>query len=346
MISAPAASAVVFADHAPALRCVSTDGIKESDRCEFWRANTTPIFGSLEVELLENRGFDGSFQFTTVSDLTFSRIASRTPHRVVLSGVSALHSQGFVKAVLHTRGRSILQQNGRTAILRPGEWSIYDTAAPYSITLPDRSEMLVVLIPRERLLARSLDLHDLVARRFSGRRGLGRLIWSLISNIFDEIPQIGRRSNHDVANIVVQMTRLALIDFSGERPSAHAKEVLRDRIKAYIDDHLSDSDLSIAKLAGVTGCTKRYLHMIFHSEEDVSISDYILKLRLERCRQDLLNPACAHKSITDIAYSWGFNNSNHFSRCFKRAFGVAPRLTRSEFGPWPMANPEKHPKPS
>jgi len=341
VIPAPAASAVALADHAPALRCISTDGIKESDRCEFWRANTVPVFGPLDIELLENQVFDGNFQFTTVSDLIFSRLASRTPHRVVLSGLSALHSQGFVKALFLTDGRSILQQNGRTAILRPGEWSVYDTAAPCSLTVPDRSEMLVVLIPRERLLARGLDLHDLVARRFSGRHGLGKLIWSLISNTFNEIPQIGRRSNRDVANIVVQMTRLALIDFSGERPSAQTKEVLCGRIKAYIDDHLSDSDLSIAKLAGATGCTKRYLHMIFHSE-DVSISDYILKLRLERCREDLLNPACAHKSITDIAYSWGFNNSNHFSRCFKRAFGVAPRRTRSEFAPWPAASPVKH----
>src|SRR5690348_9751991 len=202
---------MALADHAPALRCVSTDGVKESDRCEFWRASTVPVFGPLKVELLEDRVFEGSFQFTTVSDLIFSRIASRTPHRVVLSGASALRSHGFVKAVLHTRGRSILEQNGRTAILRPGEWSVYDTAAPYSITLPDHSEMLVVLIPRERLLARSLDLDHLVARRFSGRRGLGRLVCSLISNTFDEISQIGRRSNHDVANIVVQMARLALI---------------------------------------------------------------------------------------------------------------------------------------
>jgi AraC-like DNA-binding protein len=341
VISSPAASAITVAGHPPAVRCVSTDGIKKSDRCEFWRANTVPVFGPLQVELLENHVLDGSFQFTTVSDLIFSRLESRTPHRVVLSGASALRSRGFVKAVLLTGGRGILQQNGRTAVLRPGEWSIYDTASPYSITCPDRSEMLLVLIPRERLLARSLDLPNLVARRFSGRRGLGKLIWNLISNTFDEIPRIGRRSNHDVANIVVQMTRMALIDFSGERPSAQAKEVLRDRIKAYIDDHLSDSDLSIARLAGVTGCTKRYLHMIFQSE-DVSISDYILKLRLDRCREDLLNPACAHRSITDIAYSWGFNNSNHFSRCFKRAFGVAPRHTRSEFAPWTVPNPEKH----
>ena len=332
---------MTLADHAPALRCVSTDGIKESDRCEFWRAGTAPIFGSLEIDLLGNQTFNGSFQFTAVSDLIFSRLASHTPHRVVLSGAAALRGGACVKAVLLTGGRSILEQNGRTTVLRPGEWSIYDTAAPYTITIPVRSEMLVVLIPRDRLVARSLDIHNLVVRRFSGRRGLGKLIWGLISNIFDEIPQIDTRSNYDVASIVVQMTRLALIDCSGEHPSVHATGALRERVKAYIDDHLSDSDLSIAKLAAATGCTKRYLHMIFHSE-DVSISDYILKLRLERCRQELLNPACAHKSITDIAYSWGFNNSNHFSRCFKRAFGVPPRHTRSEFAPWAAPNPEKH----
>jgi hypothetical protein len=79
---------MALVDHAPTLRCLSTDGIKESDRCEFWRASTVPVFGSLEVKLLENRVFDGSFQFTTVSDLIFSRIASRTPHRVVTTQIT------------------------------------------------------------------------------------------------------------------------------------------------------------------------------------------------------------------------------------------------------------------
>lgn len=43
---------MALAEHAPALRCVSTDGITESDRCEFWRASTVPVFGSLEIKLL------------------------------------------------------------------------------------------------------------------------------------------------------------------------------------------------------------------------------------------------------------------------------------------------------
>ncbi len=340
----PASAPAAVNTAPPPLKCVSTNGIKASERREFWQACTAPVFGSLEVELRGTQPFNASFEYTTVADLVFSRLASPVPHRVVRAGLSARQdSRAFVKAVLLTRGGSVLEQDGRTTALRPGEWSIYDTAKPYSMTIPDRAEMLLVLMPREKLLTRNLDLQNLVARRFSGRRGLGKLIWSLISNTFDQIPDIRNGSSHDVADIVIQMTRLALVDFLGERPSLDSKDILRDRVKLYISNHLGDPELSITKLAGVTGCTKRYLHMIFQPEH-ISISDYILKQRLERCREDLLNPACASRSITDIAYSWGFNNSNHFSRCFKQEFGASPRHLRSEFAPWLTGATEEHPK--
>lgn len=316
-----------------ALKCISTEGIRASERREFWRASVAPVFGSLEVQFPGRETFNASLEYTTVADLVFSRLRSPVPHRVVRTGPSArIDNRSFVKAALLTGGHSILEQNGRTAPLRVGEWSIYDTAQPYSMTVPDRAEMLFLLIPREKLLTRSLDLQNLAARRFSGRRGVGKLIWSLISTTFDQILEIRNRSSHEVADIIVQMTRLALIDFSGERASMDSREALRDRVKLYIASHLGDPDLSITKLASVTGCTKRYLHMTFQ-QEDVSISDYILKRRLERCREVLLNPACAHRSITDIAYAWGFNSSNHFSRCFKQAFGTTPRGSRTEFAP-------------
>jgi AraC-like DNA-binding protein len=324
------------------LKCISTEGVRASERREFWRTNVAPVFGSLEVQFTGSELFNASFEYTEVADLVFSRLTSPVPHRVVRAGTAARHdNRSFVKAVLLTGGRSILEQNGRMTPLRVGEWSIYDTAQPYSMTIPDRAEMLFLLMPREKLLTRSLDLQDLLARRFSGRRGVGKLIWSLISNTFDQIPAMGHRSSLEVADIVVQMTRLALIDFSGERSSTDSREALRDRVKLYIASHLGDPDLSISKLASVTGCTKRYLHMTFQ-QEDVSISDYILRLRLERCREDLLDPAYAHKSITDIAYAWGFNNSNHFSRCFKQAFGTSPRHSRAECADWLTASPEKH----
>jgi hypothetical protein len=99
VILSQASSAIALADHAPALRCVSTDGIKESDRCEFWRASTVPVFGSLEVKLLENRAFDGSFQFTTSTILAnISRIGTRRwPAPFLKSGLAIFSHAGLMK---------------------------------------------------------------------------------------------------------------------------------------------------------------------------------------------------------------------------------------------------------
>ena len=320
---------------------VSTDGIKVSERREFWRTGTTAICGSHEIEFLGNRPFSADFEHAEVSSLVFSRLSCRTAHRALrTSNLARRDERQFVKAVLLRGGGCTVEQNGRAIHLRSGEWSIYDTTQPYRMTIPGRAEMFLLLIPRDRFVARTFGLQNLVARRLSGRAGLGKLIWNLISDTFDQIPDIQDRSSDDVADIVIQMMRLALLDLSGDRPPIDSKAALRDRIKLYITNHLADPELTLAKLASATGCTKRYLHMVFHSE-GISICDYILKQRLERCRTDLLNPACARRSITDIAYSWGFNNSNHFSRCFKQSFGASPKHLRAEFTPSLAATAEE-----
>lgn len=331
------------ADTSP-FRSVSTEGIKVSERRDFWEASASILFGTLQLEMQRREAFSANFEYTSVADMVFCRLASSVPHRVVRTdAVARPDNRAFMKAVLQTQGCSVLQQNGRTTPLRAGEWSVYDFEQPYSVAIPERAEMCILMIPRDQVLARDFDLRSLALRRFPGRRGLGKLIWSLALATFDQIPEIQDRSSRDVADILAQMIRLALVDFSGGRAQVDSKEALRERVKLYIARHLGDPDLSIAKLASVMQCTKRYLHMVFQSEQ-ISISDYILKLRLERCREDLLNSACAHRSITDIAYSWGFNNSNHFSRCFKQAFGVCPRQLRNTFAPWPTERPENQPK--
>jgi len=328
------ASATLAVQSSPLpVRCVSTDAVKLSDRREFWETRTSLICGSHEIELLGSEPFSAALEHADVSDLILSRINCRTPHHVRRTKrLAQRDDRHFVKAFLLTSGSCVLEQNGRETYLRAGEWSIYDNAQPYSIAIPGRAQMFLVLIPRDRFVARNFDLQNLLVRRLSGKAGLGKLIWNLVSNTFDQIPQILSTSSHDVADIVIQMTRLALSDSSSDFSSVDSKSALRDRIKLYIASHLADPDLSLAKLASVTGCTKRYLHMAFQAEH-VSISDYILRQRLDRCRADLLNPACAQRSITDIAYSWGFNNSNHFSRCFKQSFGASPRHLRTEFAP-------------
>lgn len=40
--------------------------------------------------------------------------------------------------------------------------------------------------------------------------------------------------------------------------------------------------------------------------------------------RDLKHASAAHRTITDIAFSWGFNNGAHFSRVFREHTGLSP----------------------
>lgn len=320
---------------APPLHIISTEGVTVSERREFWQSGGSFLFGALQLEQHGREPFDARLFYTGLGDLIFCRLAARVAHRAVRTKAVALRDdRPFFKAVLQTKGRSVIAQRGCTTQLLPGEWVVYDAAQAYSVSLNAGAELSMILVPREKIVMRGFDLRSFVLRPFSARRGFGKLIWNLLDTTMDQISELQNHFRSDVAEIAAQMFRTALFDSFDGRSPVNSSTALRERVKFYISAHLSDPDLSIAKLAELSHCSKRYLHLIFRAE-GVSISDYILKSRLERCHAEFQNPASAHRSITDIAYSWGFNNSNHFSRCFKREFGIPPRELRSDLRLWP-----------
>ena len=82
-------------------------------------------------------------------------------------------------------------------------------------------------------------------------------------------------------------------------------------------------------IANALHLSKGYVHFLFQMEA-LTVSRYIWDLRLEKCRTALADAAQAHRSVSDIAYAWGFNSLSHFSHTFKSRFGVSPRDYRSE----------------
>lgn len=93
------------------------------------------------------------------------------------------------------------------------------------------------------------------------------------------------------------------------------------RIEAYIRDQIRDPDLSIDKIASALRCSKRYLQMAF-AACDRSITDHIWTTRLDGCRGDLARRS--DRTISEIAFAWGFSSSAHFSRAFRKRYGVTP----------------------
>ena len=98
-------------------------------------------------------------------------------------------------------------------------------------------------------------------------------------------------------------------------------------IRTYADQNLRDPALSVESIAAAFGITPRYVQMIFKAEGE-PLSSYIRRRRLDGCRSDLVDSTSRERSVTTIAYDWGFNSTAHFARRFREQYGVSPRSLR------------------
>jgi AraC-like DNA-binding protein len=101
----------------------------------------------------------------------------------------------------------------------------------------------------------------------------------------------------------------------------------RIRIVNYIEAHLGDPDLTPMRVAEACKMTPRYLHHLFSNESE-TVARYILRRRLEECSRALKTPAQRGRTVTSIAFDYGFNSPTHFGRVFRARFGTTPREYR------------------
>jgi AraC-like DNA-binding protein len=94
-------------------------------------------------------------------------------------------------------------------------------------------------------------------------------------------------------------------------------------IKDFIEQHLSDTRLSPSFIAGRFGYTKSHIHQLFKAEHE-SISHYILRRRIQEAAKALGDDSFRTRTISEIAFHWGFNSLTHFGRTFKLRFGITP----------------------
>lgn len=116
------------------------------------------------------------------------------------------------------------------------------------------------------------------------------------------------------------------------------------RVAAVIDRRLGEAGLSIQAIAEEEGLSKRYVQRLFEQHGE-SFSDYVRRLRLDRCRAELADPSHAHESVGTIAMRWGFRDQAYFSRAFSSAYGLAPRDVRRAGGRLDDGRPLQRGKP-
>jgi AraC-like DNA-binding protein len=96
----------------------------------------------------------------------------------------------------------------------------------------------------------------------------------------------------------------------------------------FIRRNLTNPNLNPAAAAAHVNTSIRSLARTF-ARAGTTIERMIWRERLAAARRDFLDPRLLDRSITDIAFYWGFNDAAHFSRSFSKTYGVTPSEFRA-----------------
>ncbi|MEV1158658.1 helix-turn-helix domain-containing protein [Micromonospora chokoriensis] len=240
-------------------------------------------------------------------------------------------------------GRGGLEQERRANHFTPGSFAIVDTSRPHQSTHQGRSHhegiltTRTILVPHGLLPVHPNRISRLLGTSISATEGIGVLLNQFVHQVMThpeqyherDIPLLGTAVRDLISAMVAQQ-----LDLTDTLPTEVRGHNLRMLVKAFIDEHLADPDLSPSAVAAAHHISLRSLHRAFETE-DQTVAEIIRRKRLDRCARDLRDPLLRGRPIHSIAARWGFRSQAHFSRVFTATFGLSPQAFRDD----PRARP-------
>ena len=315
------------------LETFSTIGLHPRRKLEYWNDTASASFTPMVTDPVDPRAFTGLLTRSRVGDLTVAEVYSDA--QIVRHAHTHVARSRLPVFFIHMQleGESVSRQDGREAHLRPGDFTLCDTARPYEIHFDSPNRMFVLGIP-DTLLRRHLACPEsVVAIPMPGADGMSGLLSGFLRGFWTQCrgdlnPLVVPRVTNAILDLVASAYTVLPQSQSDRSSLATAHRI---RIVNYIEAHLGDPDLTPMRVAHACKMTPRYLHHLF-SDESETVARYILRRRLEECSRALTVQSQRGRTVTAIAFDYGFNSPTHFGRVFRARYGVTPREYRRQIG--------------
>lgn len=305
---------------------LSTDVVAPAQRLEYWIDLICNTYVQLECDAPPAQGFRGSIESHRIPGLDLSVVDSCAQDVLRTQRQIARSTDDYFLVSIQTHGRGRICQDGRMADLAPGDFALYDSTREYELHFDGDFREIVLKLPGERLRSMVRGTDKLTATTVSGKAGAGHLMINMIQTLWQDVDTLQPASAAAVADGVLNILAAGLQTLpASNRPGTSSLAAYHlGRIRQRIDARLTDPTLGIADVARELGISVAHIHRLFQHEATTP-AQYIWSRRLEACARDLRDPRQAQRSISDVAYGWGFNDAAHFSRAFKERFGCSPR---------------------
>jgi AraC-like DNA-binding protein len=237
-------------------------------------------------------------------------------HFSIQSGHACLpHEHACTEIVFSSGTEGVLFQEGRQLEYRDGSVFVYQPGSSHWIENSGGGEHVCVGVigcEAERLPSGVFQSTFSLARRFEE-----------IKQVLTECDRLRSRKLDLLAGLVV--CDLMALQPSLSLPPRSRAEKVRDLLESSLSE-----PLSLDEIAGRLFVSREYLRQLFRREFGESITNYIIRRRIEVAAQFLISST---DSVKEIAAQVGFPNEYYFSRVFRRLKEMPPSEWRRKNTP-------------
>lgn len=219
-------------------------------------------------------------------------------------------------------GSGSLEYNGRTYPLEKGDCVFIDCHKPYA---QYTSENLWTIKWAHFYGPNMNAIYEKYMER-GGHPAFTSDIFICYVNLLDTLYDIATSESYirDMQIFEKLTSLLTLLMQESWNPTQNTTSPSRKRdlqdIKEYLDTHLT-AKISLDDLAAKFYINKFYLTRIFKEQFGVSITSYLLQIRITHAKQLL---RFSDLPIEKIASECGMSDANYFARMFRKVEGIAP----------------------
>jgi two-component system, response regulator YesN len=125
----------------------------------------------------------------------------------------------------------------------------------------------------------------------------------------------------------LNFSRKAILEFNKEIKDVFSHKYRGEiaTVLTYMETHLNEN-ITCDAMARIVNMNESYFSKLFKKEVEVSFSNYLMKMRIERATYLLINTELSMQTITDQI---GLTNMHYFYRLFKKETGQTPGETRN-----------------
>jgi AraC family transcriptional regulator, positive regulator of tynA and feaB len=315
------------------LRVYDTSTQSTREQFDYWREELCHNFVELAPERFDLREtFVGRISQRDLDAITISRVTAeghcvnRTKYEISRS------SEDCFFANLQLAGRGRTRQGGVEIISKPGDLVLVDACKPYDIAHNEAFDLISVKVPNS-LMENRLELRRSVfVPHIAAERGYGTVLRSYTMSILNELETEFIDSAPFLAENLVSLIASALNASEmniGCAKLGYQQHTRLQAILGFINLNLSNPSLDLTTVSDRFSLSPRYVQKLFASTGS-TFSRTVLCWRLDRVASCLRSSEYGGRTLTEIAFAWGFNDFSYFSRVFKIQFGITARDYRSQ----------------